>query len=80
MFFFTSGSPVTLASTPKRPSCRSQAPGCAGRSLCCRSSAGREGLKYLWAVERGIFEMADVLDGMGFPVPEHIYVTDKNLT
>jgi hypothetical protein len=38
---------------------------------------GRDRLKYLWIVERGLFEMADYLDAAGFPIPEHVYVTDK---
>jgi hypothetical protein len=40
---------------------------------------GKGGEKFLWAVEKGVFEAVDVLDAAGKPVPKHIYVTDKNI-
>lgn len=40
---------------------------------------GKGGEKFLWAVEKGVFEAADVLDAAGKMVPRHIYVTDKNV-
>ena len=41
---------------------------------------GKEGMQWLWAAERGIFEESDYLDAAGFPIPDHVYVTDKLLT
>jgi hypothetical protein len=41
---------------------------------------GKNGMQFLWAAERGIFEASDFLDATGFPVAEHVYVTDKVAT
>ncbi|MBI5071038.1 MAG: hypothetical protein HZB56_22705 [Deltaproteobacteria bacterium] len=35
---------------------------------------GREGMRYLWAAEKGIFEYADDLEEAGKAYPEHHYV------
>ncbi|HCF58305.1 MAG TPA: hypothetical protein DFS52_09980 [Myxococcales bacterium] len=40
---------------------------------------GKEGMSWLWAVEKGILEQADELDEADQVVPDHIYVTDKKL-
>jgi len=42
---------------------------------------GKGGEKYLWLVERAIFEHSEAMTNMGFYYPEkHIYVTNKILT
>lgn len=41
---------------------------------------GKGGEKYLWLMERGIFEMTDLLDEAGAHVPDrYVYVTDKEI-
>ena len=42
---------------------------------------GKGGEKYLWIVERGIFEHSESMDSMGlYYPPNHIFVTDKIVT
>lgn len=36
---------------------------------------GKEAMPNLWAVEKGLFDMGDIVNSMGFDIPEHIYVT-----
>jgi hypothetical protein len=41
---------------------------------------GKEGLRHLWLVEKGLFEMGDYLIEAGFEPPEHFYVTNRQMT
>lgn len=41
---------------------------------------GKEAMAHLWLVEKALFEAGDNLHNMGFPIPEHVYVTDHGAT